>query len=319
LQFPRYDIGEVRALFEGVRDKSNWRDERGSMKASSAQVPRKKPKLGQHFLTDTVAQIRIVEALGDVSQATVLEIGPGRGALTSLLARRARRVIAVETDRVLAAQLRMKFSLAPNVEIIEGDILAVDFNTLFGPKPGSMRPGMDPAIEKVSVIGNLPYFITSDILLRLFEYRHCFDTLVLMVQKEVADRLAARPGTSDYGLLSATAQLYAKVDKLFTLAPDAFSPPPKVHSSVLRLTISPKLESLRVDEDGFMRFLKTSFAQKRKTLWNNLKAQYAADNLKRAMGKTRIQPAVRAEALSLEQSAALFRALLNDGATPKRT
>src|SRR5215831_8891633 len=116
------------------------------MKASSARVPRRKPKLGQHFLTDTLAQIRIVEALGNVSQATVLEIGPGRGALTSLLARRARRIIAVETDRVLAAQLRMKFSLAPNIEIIEGDILAVDFSALFGPKPGSMRPGMEAVI-----------------------------------------------------------------------------------------------------------------------------------------------------------------------------
>jgi len=288
------------------------------MKASSARVPRRKPKLGQHFLTDTVAQMRIVEALGNVSQATVLEIGPGRGALTSLLARRARRVIAVETDRVLAAQLRMKFSLAPNIEIIEGDILAVDFSALFGPKPGSMRPGMEAVIEKVGVIGNLPYFITSDILLRLFEYRKCFDTLVLMIQKEVADRLAARPGTTDYGLLSATAQLYTKIEKLLTLSPSAFSPPPKVHSTVVRLTVSPTLESLHVCEEDFMRFLKASFAQKRKTLWNNLKSLYSTESLKRAMGKTRIQPAIRAEALSLEQSAALFRAL-SDGAAPKRT
>src|SRR5438874_11717928 len=170
----RYDIGEAPAAFLGSAcvNKFNWRDERGSMKASSARVPQKKPKLGQHFLTDTVATIRIVEALGDLSRATVFEIGPGRGALTSLLARRARRVIAVEADRVLAAQLRMRFSLAPNVEVIEGDILAVDFNTLFGPKPGSTRPGMEQAPEKVRVIGNLPYFITSDILLRLFEHRN---------------------------------------------------------------------------------------------------------------------------------------------------
>lgn len=282
-------------------------------------MPRKKPKLGQHFLTDTDAQIRIVEALGDISQSTVLEIGPGRGALTSLLARRARRVIAVETDRVLAAQLRMKFSLAPNIEIIEGDILAVDLNTLFGPKPGSMRPGMEPEIAKVRVIGNLPYFLTSNILLRLFEYRNRFDMLVLMVQKEVADRLAARPGTADYGLLSATAQLYTKIEKLLTLPPGAFSPPPKVQSTVVRLTVSSKLESLQVCEEDFMRFLKASFAQKRKTLWNNLKILYSTESLKRAMGKTRIQPAVRAEALSLEQSAALFRALVNDGAPAKRT
>jgi len=288
------------------------------MKASSARVPRNKPKLGQHFLADTVAPIRIVEALGDLSRATVLEIGPGRGALTSLLSRRARRIIAVETDRVLAAQLRMKFSLVPNVEIIEGDILAVDFNTLFGPKPGSTRPGMEQAPDRVRVIGNLPYFITSDILLRLFEYRNFFEMFVLMVQKEVADRLAARHGTSEYGLLSATAQLYAQVEKVFTLPPAAFSPPPKVHSTVVRLTLSQRLETLHVTEEEFIRFLKVSFAQKRKTLWNNLKSQYSADGLKRAMAKTRLPPSVRAEALSLEQSAALFRALSTDAGSPTR-
>ncbi len=279
------------------------------MKASSAPVPRKKPKLGQHFLDDASAALRIVQALGDASQSTVLEIGPGRGVLTSLLVRRVRRLIAIETDRVLAAQLRMKFSLTPNVEIIEGDILAVDFNTLFGPKPGSTRPGMESVPEKVRVIGNLPYFITSDILLRLFEHHRYFEMLVLMVQKEVADRLAARPRTSDYGLLSATAQLYAKVEKLFTLDPDSFSPPPKVHSTVLRLTLSPQLEKLRVNEAEFIQFLKVSFAQKRKTLWNNLKSRYASQDLKKAMAKSKIDEAVRAEALSLEQSASLFRAL----------
>jgi len=279
------------------------------MKASQAQTPRKKPKLGQHFLTDTSAAARIVEALGDISQSTVLEIGPGRGGLTLSLSRRARRVIAVETDRVLAAQLRMNFSLVPNLEIIEGDILAVDFDTLFGPKPGSTRPGMEQAPEKVRVGGNLPYFITSDILLRLFEYRKYFEVLVLMVQKEVADRLAARPGVSEYGLLSATAQLYARVDKLFTLPPGSFSPPPKVHSTVVRLVLSQRLEKLRVSEAEFMRFLKLSFAQKRKTLWNNLRPRYAPEDLKRAMTKVKIEPAVRAEALTLEESASLFREL----------
>ncbi len=279
------------------------------MKASQAQTPRKKPKLGQHFLTDTSAAARIVEALGDISQSTVLEIGPGRGGLTLSLSRRARRVIAVETDRVLAAQLRMNFSLVPNLEIIEGDILAVDFDTLFGPKPGSTRPGMEQAPEKVRVVGNLPYFITSDILLRLFEYRKYFEVLVLMVQKEVADRLAARPGISEYGLLSATAQLYARVDKLFTLPPGSFSPPPKVHSTVVRLVLSQRLEKLRVSEAEFMRFLKLSFAQKRKTLWNNLRARYAPEGLKRAMTKVKIEPAVRAEALTLEENASLFREL----------
>jgi len=279
------------------------------MKASSANVSPKKPKLGQHFLDDPSVGSRIVEALGDLSQSTVLEIGPGRGALTSMLGRRARRVIAVEADRVLAAQLRMRFSLVPNLEIIEGDILAVDLNTLFGPKPGTTRPGMEQAPDRVRVVGNLPYFITSDILLRLFEYRKYFETIVLMVQKEVADRLAAHPGTKDFGLLTATAQLYSRVEKLFEVPPESFSPPPKVHSAVVRLVLVPRLEKLAVNEAEFMSFLKLSFAQKRKTLWNNLKVRYASEDLTGAMKRARIQPSIRAEALSLEQMAALFREL----------
>jgi 16S rRNA (adenine1518-N6/adenine1519-N6)-dimethyltransferase len=277
----------------------------------SAARPSKntRPKLGQHFLADDAAAIRIVDALGDISQITVLEIGPGRGAITERLAKRARRLIAIELDRVLAAQLRMNFSLTPNVEIIEGDVLAIDFDTLFGPKPGSTRPGMEWKPEPVRVVGNLPYFITSDILLRLFEYRRYFDTILLMVQREVADRLVARPGGSEYGLLSATAQLYARVEKLFTLPPEAFSPPPKVQSSVVRLTIASRVENLRVPEQDFVNFLKQSFGQKRKTLWNNLKSQYQAKQLREALDKAGVKPTVRAEALSLEKSAALFRAL----------
>ena len=280
---------------------------------ASPPRPPRKPKLGQHFLADHSAAGKIVEALGDVSQGTVLEVGPGRGIITSLLAPRTRRVIAIELDRVLAAQLRMKFALRPNVEIIEGDILAIDFSTLFGPKPGSTRPGIDFKPEPVRVVGNLPYYITSDILLRLFAHRQYFETIVIMLQREVAERLAAAPGTSDYGLLSATAQLYARVDNLFTLPPGAFSPPPKVHSTVVRLTLAPRIESLRVPEEEFISFLKLSFGQKRKTLWNNLKSQYAPDVLRSALEKTAVRPTVRAEALSLEKSAALFRALNGTG------
>ena len=138
--------------------------------------------------------MRIVDALGDVSQSTVLEIGPGRGILTSLLAKRARRLIAVELDRVLAAQLRLKFGMSRNVEIIEADVLAIDFDSLFGPKPGLGRPGIEIKPEPVKVVGNLPYYITSDILLRLFEFSKYFESIVIMVQKEVADRIAAEPG-----------------------------------------------------------------------------------------------------------------------------
>jgi 16S rRNA (adenine1518-N6/adenine1519-N6)-dimethyltransferase len=277
-------------------------------RAASAKAG-SKPRLGQHFLVNDSNAARIVDALGDISHSTVLEIGPGRGVLTSLLAKRTRRLIAIELDRVLAAQLRMKFALYPNVEIIEGDVLAIDFSTLFGPKPGASRPGLVQTPEPVPVVGNLPYYITSDILLRLFEFRQCFSTIVIMVQKEVADRLAATPGSRDYGLLSATAQLYANVERLFTLPPGAFSPPPKVHSSVVRLTMSPRVNALNVDEEGFIHFLKLSFGQKRKTLWNNLKTEYAPDLLKEALREAGVKPTVRAETLPLEKSAAIFRAL----------
>ena len=130
----------------------------------------RKPKLGQHFLNSESAAQRIVEAMGDLNGATVLEIGPGRGALTSLLAPKARRLITVELDRVLAAQLRLKFATRPNVEVIEGDFLKIELDTVFGPKPGSLRPGLTFTPEPARVVGNLPYYITSDILLRLLEY-----------------------------------------------------------------------------------------------------------------------------------------------------
>lgn len=280
-------------------------------KVASAHRPQTKPKLGQHFLDSEDAAIRIVDALGDILQSTVLEIGPGRGILTSLLAKRARRLIAVELDRVLAAQLRLKFGMSRNVEVIEADVLTIDFESLFGPKPGLGRPGIEVKPEPVKVVGNLPYYITSDILLRLFAFSKYFDSIVIMVQKEVADRIAAEPGGSDYGILSATAQLNARVENLFTLPPGVFAPPPKVHSSVLRLTIDPQQEKLGVAGDGFIDFLRLSFGQKRKTLWNNLKENYEAASLKRALAEAKVKPTARAETLSLEESAAVYRALRN--------
>ena len=280
-------------------------------KVAAARRPPAKPKLGQHFLASEEFAARIADAVGDASQSTVLEIGPGRGILTSLLAKRARRLIAVELDRVLAAQLRLKFGMTRNVEVIEGDILAIDFDSLFGPKPGLGRPGIDLKPEPARVVGNLPYYITSDILLRLFEFAKYFESIVITVQREVADRIAAKPGGSEYGVLSATAQLYARVEKLFTLPPDAFLPPPKVYSTVLRLTLQPQQGKLGVAGDGFIDFLRLSFGQKRKTLWNNLKANYAAPELRRALAEANVKATARAETLSLEESAALFRALRN--------
>jgi 16S rRNA (adenine1518-N6/adenine1519-N6)-dimethyltransferase len=290
-------------------------------KVVSTRRPQHTPKLGQHFLADDGFARQIVEAVGDVSQSTVLEIGPGRGVLTSLLAKQARRLIAVELDRVLAAQLRLRFGMFSNVEVIEADILSIDFDSLFGPKPGLRRPGIEFKPDPVKVIGNLPYYITSDILLRLFEYSKYFETLVILVQREVAERVAAKPGSSDYGLLSATAQLNARVEKLFTLPPGAFAPPPKVHSAALRLTIAPRQKELGLDvdggsEQGFIDFLKLSFGQKRKTLWNNLKSNYPEGRLRAALAEARVKPAARAETLELEKSAALFRALRANGNNP---
>jgi 16S rRNA (adenine1518-N6/adenine1519-N6)-dimethyltransferase len=267
------------------------------------------PKLGQNFLADRGAAEKIVSALGDLGAATVVEIGPGKGVLTTLLARQAGKLIAIELDRVLAAQLRMKYAAWPNVEIIEGDILKIDISTVLGPRPGALAGVADAPKQTAQVIGNIPYYITSDILLRLFSYHAYFNRIVIMVQKEVADRIAAKPGGKDYGLLSATAQLYAKVEKLFTVPPGAFAPPPKVHSAVLRLTVESQWERLQVPEREFIEFLKLSFGQKRKTLVNNLKPRYDATLLQQALKKSGVRTDARSETLPLEKAAAVFRML----------
>lgn len=254
---------------------------------------------------------RIVDALGDITQTTVMEIGPGRGALTDFLAVRAGRLIAVELDRVLSAQLRMRYARLPNVDVIEADILKTDIGTLVGKRPGPLRDLRPSDPIKARVVGNLPYYITSDILLALFEAHRNIECIVIMVQLEVADRLAAKPGGSDYGLLSATAQLYGKVEKLFDLPPEAFNPPPKVHSGVVRIILDPQFEALQVDETAFIEFLKLTFGQKRKTLLNNLRERYGAEPAKQALAAAKVKPDVRAEALPLEKMAAIYRSLKN--------
>ena len=276
-------------------------------------VQRKKPKLGQNFLRDPNAARKIVDALGDVSQATVIEIGPGKGALTEALAGSARRLIAIELDRTLSAQLRMEYARRPNVEILEADVLQVNFPNLIARKPVPLLVTSLHALgeehERARVVGNVPFYITSPILLHLMESHEWLDTIVLMVQKEVADRIAARPGTRDYGLLSATAQLFTKVEKLFTLPPTAFSPPPKVHSSVLRLKVAPRPQELGVETNPFLDYLKTAFAKKRKTLVNNLRPHYPQTEIVAALKAAHVQPAARAESLSLEQMARIYKSL----------
>jgi 16S rRNA (adenine1518-N6/adenine1519-N6)-dimethyltransferase len=257
-----------------------------------------KAKLGQNFLVDPGAAAAIAGALGNVGDKTVLEIGPGKGVITGHLAGRARRLIAVELDASLAAALRERYRGTPSVEIVEGDILSVNLASLIAPG------------ETVEVIGNLPYYITSDILLYLFARHASITRAVVMMQREVADRVAASPGTRDYGLLSATAQLHARVERLLTLPPSAFSPPPEVHSTVLRLTMRPQWLELGVDPDGFVSFLKQCFAQKRKTLANNLRAAgYEPAQIMAALDRAKLDPQARAEAIPLVASATVYKNL----------
>ena len=269
---------------------------------------KRKPKFGQNFLVDDNARHAIVDALGDIANRTVLEIGPGHGAITSLLAPRAGRLIALELDHSLAAELTFKFRDQANVTIVQGDVLETDLAAL-------VSEG-----ETADVIGNLPYYITSDILLQLFAAGRAglLSRAVLMMQREVADRLAASPGVKEYGLLSATAQMNAQVDNLFTLPPSAFNPPPEVFSTVLRLHFRPRFEELQVDPTGFDRFLKQIFAQKRKTLYNNLRAAgYSAKSLAFAWPEG-VSIQARAESLALEPLATLYRALSVQGAPSVR-
>jgi 16S rRNA (adenine1518-N6/adenine1519-N6)-dimethyltransferase len=273
----------------------------------------RKARLGQNFLADQRAAEKIVDALGDVSQSLVVEIGPGRGALTETLVQRAGRVIAIEFDRMLATQMRMRYASHPNIEVLEGDVLAVDFRTVLHRTIGPLDDLRPLKPQRARLLGNLPYYITSDILLHLFDFHDQFELIVIMVQREVADRIAAKPGSRDYGLLSATAQLYAQVEKLFTLPPGAFVPPPKVHSSVLRLRIAPRFAELDVPPSEFIDFLKVAFAMKRKTLMNNLKKHYTEKQIRHALKEAGTRADVRAEALPLERSAAVFKSLKASG------
>src|SRR5580700_5363439 len=260
---------------------------------------KRRPKFGQNFLVDDAARHAIGDALGDPGERTVIEIGPGHGAITEILARRCHRLIALELDQALAAELTFRFRDQPQVQIIEGDVLKTDLRTLV------------PGGETADVIGNLPYYITSDILLQLFAAGSAglIDRAVLMMQREVADRVSAAPGVRDYGLLSATAQMNAQVDHLFTLPPSAFSPPPDVYSTVLRLQFAPRFAELGIDATGFNNFLRQCFAQKRKTLHNNLRAAgYSVEELSAAWPAS-IPAQARAESLALEPMAELYRSL----------
>ncbi|MGD0830204.1 MAG: 16S rRNA (adenine(1518)-N(6)/adenine(1519)-N(6))-dimethyltransferase RsmA [Terracidiphilus sp.] len=262
-----------------------------------------KPKLGQNFLVDSEATQRIAASIGDLSGRTVIEIGPGRGAITATLAARAGHVVAVEIDRELAARLRGEFP-PERVTVVERDVLQFDFAA------ASAAAG-----ERLLVIGNLPYGITSSILLKLAASHAALDRAVLMVQREVADRVVAQPASRDYGLLSVTAQMHGPAERLFTLPPSAFSPPPDVHSTVFRWRFAPRFEELDVEEVSFLRLIRKCFAQKRKTLANNLRAAgFAPAEVTAAIAEAGIAPQARAEEAPMEQLALLCKALQTRGA-----
>ena len=264
-----------------------------------------KPRLGQNFLNDAQAIQQIASSLGDLTGRTVVEIGPGGGAITSALIARAAHVVAVELDPGLASHLRALFP-PDKLTVHQQDVLHFDF-----------AAAAAQAAQPLLVFGNLPYYITSQIVLKLAASHTALDRAVLMVQREVAERITAAHGSRDYGLLSVTAQIYGPATNLFTLPPSAFSPPPDVHSTVFRWRFAPRFAELGVDEAAFLPFVRQVFAQKRKTLANNLRsAGVAPDLIAPALADASIDPHARAEQLPIETLAGLWRAL-NPTYSPK--
>lgn len=260
--------------------------------------PRK--RFGQHFLEPAWVD-KLVTSIDPAPSDVFLEVGPGRGALTLALAPRVARVIAVEIDRDLAAALPSR--VPPNVQIVQGDFLRTDFNDLLGGIPAPVR-----------VIGNLPYNVASPILFQLLHaalHGRRFRDATLMLQKEVADRLSAGPGTGDYGALAIQVGLLADVDRLLTLPPGAFRPPPKVTSAVVRLRFREPLAEVP-DLRAFERVVRGLFLQRRKTLLNALRPQVEARGLDPAqvIERAGLDPGVRPADLTVHDMARLTRAVL---------
>jgi 16S rRNA (adenine1518-N6/adenine1519-N6)-dimethyltransferase len=259
--------------------------------------PRK--SLSQNFLIDDGAARRIVENLDLREDDTVLEIGAGKGALTRHLLESAREVFAVEIDRRLCSYLQGRFADQENLSIVNQDILKVDLSSLIGPE-GACK-----------VVGNLPYQITSPILSHLLGNRKLISLCVLMVQKEVALRICAVPGSRDWSSLSVGIQLHSDAETLFHLGPNSFSPPPRVESSVIRLAFLSEPRVPVADEKMFFKVVHSAFGQRRKMLINSLAANL--DLLKKdvelILSDVRIDARRRAETLSIKEFADLSSAL----------
>ena len=258
-------------------------------------LPPIRKSLGQHFLSDPRILARIAEALGDVGNETVIEIGPGRGSLTDILSERARRVIAIEVDRALAAILRERYA-GSNVEIVEADVLKTDFGALAG----------GPFV----LVGNVPYYITTPILFHALQAPRA-EQAVYLLQREVADRMTAAAGDQAYGALSVNVQALAVVELLFRVPAGAFHPPPKVESAVVRVT--PRAHPLvrAEEEQPFRELVQAAFGMRRKQMrrvvreLRGLNAEDADAVLARAL----IEPEARPETVTPAQFAALRRSL----------
>ena len=265
-----------------------------------SDLPRARKRFGQHFL-EPAWVARLIDSLSPAPDDVFLEIGPGRGALTKPLAARVGRVVAVEIDRDLAAALPAR--LPPHVRIVQADFLDVELDRLL---EGERSP--------VRVVGNLPYNVSSPILFKLLhaaDEGRRFSDATLMLQKEVADRLVASPGTGEYGTLAVQVALLADVERVLTLPPGAFRPPPKVTSAVVRLRFRPRLAEVG-DLAVFEKIVRGVFLQRRKTLANALKP--VADALGRSAAelieRAGVEGTKRPEALTVQEMARLSRAVL---------
>lgn len=258
---------------------------------------------GQNFLTDRNVVARIAGLVDTSPAEQILEIGPGKGALTELLAADGGRLVAVELDTRLVPLLRAKFSNNPRVEIVQGDILAVDLReVLAGRGEGQWK-----------LAANLPYNISTPVLFMLLDHRDLFSRFVLMLQKEVGDRLAAAPGGKDYGALSVLFQLHFEIAREFIVKPGSFHPVPKVDSVVLSFVPLERPRAEVGDESFFRRVVKGAFAMRRKTLWNCLKGAdlgVSGEGIAASLAHCGIDPGRRGETLDLDEFAALTRALL---------
>jgi 16S rRNA (adenine1518-N6/adenine1519-N6)-dimethyltransferase len=243
--------------------------------------------LGQNFLRDPHYLNRIADAARVGPEDQVLEIGPGLGHLTAVLAQRARKVLAIEVDDRLILRLQSVFSACPNFELIHADALEYDYGSLSG---------------RWKVVANLPYYISTPIMQRLIVRRDKFISLTLMLQKEVAERIAAPPGGKEYGYLSVLVQFYTMPRMEFKVPPGAFTPSPEVDSTVITLTLRDQPAVVVKDEAFFIRVIKAAFSQRRKTLRNSLKQLEAPkERMDAVFNSTGIDLGRRAETLNVEE------------------